>query len=101
MKSGRLLGTQVVGAGGWRIGKVKEIIFDDTTWRIGSLEVALDRNVAKEYHMSKILLRTALMVDVKMIKAIGDHVLLTVTKPQLRLMLSGGGETPPANGEPG
>jgi sporulation protein YlmC with PRC-barrel domain len=98
MKSGRLLGKQIVGAGGWRIGKVKDIIFDETTWRIGSLEVTLDRKVAQEYQMKKILLRTSLEVDVKLVHAIGDHVLLSVTKPELRRMLSGVPESPHSDG---
>jgi len=98
MKGRRLLGKQVVGASGWRIGKVKDLIFDETTWRIGSLEVTLDRKVAQEYQMKKILVRTSLEVDVKMVHAIGDHVLLSVTKPGLRRMLSGWAESPPSAG---
>lgn len=31
MRSGALLGKQVVGSGGWTIGKVKEIAFDETS----------------------------------------------------------------------
>jgi sporulation protein YlmC with PRC-barrel domain len=98
MKSGRLLGKQVVGSGGWRIGRVKDIIFDETTWRIEALEVRLDRKVAQEYRMKRLLLRTRLEVDVKSVHAIGDHVLLSVTKPGLRRMLSGGPESPPSEG---
>ncbi len=99
MKSRRLLGKQVVGASGWRIGKVKDLIFDETTWHIGSIEVTLDRNVAQEYQMKKILLRTALEVDVKLVHAVGDHVLLSVTKPELRRMLSGGTDWAPSHGD--
>jgi sporulation protein YlmC with PRC-barrel domain len=88
MKSRRLLGKEVVGAGGFRIGKIKEIVFDEKSWCIGTLEVELDRSVAEEYQMKKLLARTSLMVDVSSVKAVGDHVLLSVTKPELRRMVS-------------
>lgn len=88
MKSRGLVGKQVVGSGGWTIGTVKEIDFDETSWRIGSIEIELDRFVAEEYQMKKLLSRTTIAVDVASVHAIGDHVVLTVTKPQLQRMVS-------------
>jgi len=88
MKSRRLIGMQVVGSEGWTIGKVRDIVFDETTWRIGSLEVKLDRSVAEEYQMKKLLSRTTLVVDVASVHAVGDHLMLSITKPELGKMVS-------------
>ena len=88
MKSGGLIGKEVVGSGGWTIGRVREIVFDETTWRIGSLEVKLDRSVAEEYQMKRLLRSTTLVVDVASVHAVGDHIMLSVTKPQLGQLVS-------------
>jgi sporulation protein YlmC with PRC-barrel domain len=88
MRSEGLIGKQVVGSGGWTIGRIKGIVFDETNWRIGSLEVDLDPNVAKEYEMNKLLSRTTVNVDVNAVHGIGDHVILSISKPQLRALVS-------------
>jgi sporulation protein YlmC with PRC-barrel domain len=98
MRAKQLLGKQVVGADGWKIGKVKEIVFDEKSWQIQSLEVELDRSVAEEYDMKKLLSRTSLQVAVSSVKAVGDHFLLSVTKSELRRMISHETEPPPSAG---
>jgi sporulation protein YlmC with PRC-barrel domain len=88
MKSGGILGKEVIGSGGWKIGKITELVFDENSWRIGSIEVVLDPEVAKEYEMKKLLSRTTINVDVSSVHAIGTHVILSITKPELREMIS-------------
>jgi len=88
MKSKGIIGKEVVGSGGWTIGEVRDIVFDETNWRIGSLEVKLDRSVAEEYQMKKLLTRATLTIDVASVRAVGDHIMLSVTKPELGHMVS-------------
>ena len=91
MKGRRLIGKEVVGARGWKIGKVKDIVFDEGSWRIGSLEVRLHRAVAQEYQMRHLLTRSVIEADVSSIRAVGDQVLLSVGKTDLRRMLTPSG----------
>ena len=88
MRSRNLIGKEVVGARGWKIGKVKELIFDEGTWKIVSVEVELERRVAEEYRMKRLLSRTDVKLAVESVRAVGDHVILSVTKPELRRMVA-------------
>lgn len=89
MKFARLLGKEVVGLRGWKIGKVSGLDFDESSWKIISLEVRLHRHVAEEFRMKKVLVRARIEVRVSSIYAIGDHVVLSVTKPALKRLVSG------------
>lgn len=84
MKSSELIGKEVVGSGGWDIGKVTDVNFDTGTWRIISIGVNLEGDVAKEFEMKKLLTKTAIHIEVSSIHSIGDHVMLTLTKPDLQ-----------------
>lgn len=88
MKSAKLIGKEVVGMRGWRIGKVSGINFDETTWNVISLDVRLFRKVADELRMKRVLLPTKIEVAVSTISAIGDRVILSVPKPSLRRVLT-------------
>ncbi|MHB1435087.1 MAG: PRC-barrel domain-containing protein [Thermoplasmata archaeon] len=86
MKSGELIGKEVVGSGGWKIGRINELIFDGHNWRISHIEINLDGDVAKEFEMKKLLSKTAINVDVASIHGVGDHVMLSLTKANLQEM---------------
>ncbi len=88
MKSDTLIGKQVVASAGWTIGTVKEIVFDDKTWRIGAIEVELEKPIAEEFEMKKLLSRTSVEIGVDTIRAVGDHVILAVDKPELRMIIA-------------
>ncbi|MGA7923026.1 MAG: PRC-barrel domain-containing protein [Thermoplasmata archaeon] len=88
MKTGILVGKEVVGSNGWKIGKIRDVTFNEKTWQIGSLDIQLERSVAEEYQMKALLTRPTLSVDVSSVHAVGDHVILSVTKPELREMVT-------------
>ncbi len=88
MKSDELIGKEVVGSGGWKIGNVKDVNFDQQTWRIGSLVVNLDRDVAKEFEMQKLVFKSTIHLDVDSVKSIGDHVMLSTTKSDVQKLAS-------------
>jgi sporulation protein YlmC with PRC-barrel domain len=86
MKISGLVGREVLGSGGWRIGRVQEVVFDETNWQIRSLDVKLDRSVAQEFQMKKLFFKTTVKIDVTSVHAVGDHIMLSVTKSQLGKM---------------
>ena len=46
-----LMGKEVLGAEGWKIGKVKEILIDKERWAITALSLDLESNIAKEFNL--------------------------------------------------
>ena len=88
MHSTSLICRRVVGARGWRIGTVREIVFDESARKIEALEVGLHRPVAPEFQMRHLLARSSIDIDVGRVHAVGDHVLLSVTKLDLRQLVS-------------
>jgi sporulation protein YlmC with PRC-barrel domain len=79
-----LVDKEVIGLNGWIIGTVKNVFFDETTWKVGSLDVELDGDVAKEYELKKILRSTHVPLDVSVIQGIGDKVTLKTSKEELK-----------------
>lgn len=88
MKSRSLIGKEVVGARGWKIGKVKDIVVDENTWKVDSIEVALHRAIAEEYQMRHLISRSNIEISVGSVTAVGDQVMLSVSKTELRRMIS-------------
>ena len=88
MKSAKLFGKEVVGLRGFQIGRVVGINFDESSWSIASLDVRLFRRVAEEFRMRRVLVRTKIEVGVRSISAVGDRVILSVSKTDLRRMVS-------------
>ena len=88
MKIRAVLGKEVVGAGGWEIGKVEDAVVDEASWKVTALVVRLHGPVAEEYRMKHLLSRTTVDVAIASVHAVGTHVILSVTKPELRRMVS-------------
>jgi len=78
-----LMDKEVIGLNGWVIGTVKNVMFDDKTWHIGSLDVQLDGDVAKEFEMKKVFRSTHILLDVTHVQGIGDKVSLKTSKEDL------------------
>ena len=88
MESAKLIGKEVVGMRGWKIGTVAGINFEEATWKVVSVGARLFRRVAEEFRMKRVLLPTTIEVGVGSISAIGDRVILSVPKPVPRRILS-------------
>ena len=78
-----LLGKEVVELNGSLIGTIKNVMFDEKTWQIGSLDVQLDGEVAKEFEMQKIFRSTHILMNVTHVQGIGDKVSLKTSKEDL------------------
>ena len=78
-----LMDKEVIGLNGWVIGTVKNVMFDEKTWKIESFDVQLDGDVAKEFEMKKIFRSTHIPIDVRHVQGIGDKVALKTSKEDL------------------
>ncbi len=82
-----LMDKEVIGLNGWVIGTVKNVMFDEKTWKIGSLDVQLDGDVAKEFEMRKVFRSTHIPIDVTHVQGIGDKVALKTSKEDLMTLV--------------
>jgi sporulation protein YlmC with PRC-barrel domain len=79
---------EVVGNNGWLIGKVKDVIFNETTWQIDALDVKLESKIAQEFDMKKRFRSTHVRLNIANIQGIGDHVTLKTSKQELYKMIA-------------
>jgi sporulation protein YlmC with PRC-barrel domain len=83
LRVGQLIGMEVVGNNGWLIGKVKDVIFNETTWQIDALDVKLEAKIAKEFDMKRRFRSTHVRLNVANVQGTGDRVSLKTTKQDL------------------
>ncbi len=83
-----LLGKEVIGIRGWRIGLVTDVILDPKTWGVIALDVRLPKNVAEEFGLRHMLRSARIPVDVQNVQGIGDAAItLKISKAELRTFL--------------
>ncbi len=78
----------MIGLNGWTIGTVKNVIFDEKTWQVGSLDVELNGEVAKEFEMKKVFRSTHIPLGVAHVQGIGDKVSLKTSKEDLMALVA-------------
>ena len=89
MNGRELFGKEVIGDQGSRIGKVRDLTFDVGSWQIRELEVDLVPDLAEELGLKKMLGSEPAAVRVDYVRAIGDTIILKISRPQLRVALQG------------
>lgn len=83
LKATSLREKEVIESDGRLMGKVKDGVIDDKTWQITSLEVQLQGNVAKEFHLKKAFGSTTVPIETKFVGAVGDKVVLKGTAKEI------------------
>jgi len=83
-----LLGKEVVELNGSLIGTIKNVMFDEKAWQVGSLDVQLDENMAKEFEMKKVFRNYRIPLNVTYVQGIGDKVTLKTSKEELMTLLA-------------
>jgi sporulation protein YlmC with PRC-barrel domain len=77
----------VISEEGGRIGEVKDFVVEPSSWQVKALDVELFANVADEFRMKKLLRSTRVPIEVEHVKSVGDHVILKVSKAQLKSII--------------
>jgi sporulation protein YlmC with PRC-barrel domain len=78
-----LIGKEVVGAEGWKIGKVKEIEIDRDKWAVTGLSVSLESNVAKEFNLNKMWGKSDFTIPIDRVQGVADRIVLRISKSQI------------------
>ena len=83
LNSNDMKGKEVVSPQGSVIGKVTAINFDPSTWRVSSLEVALDRKLAEDIGVKKRFGRTDMPLKASLVGQVGEKVLVNASREEL------------------
>jgi sporulation protein YlmC with PRC-barrel domain len=93
--SSEIIGKEVIGAQGDKLGKVQDIQFDEKAWDVLAIGVELEKDVADEHKLAHRFRKTEVLISVKHIQAIGDKVILTGSgKELLQLIMTGTEQLP-------
>jgi sporulation protein YlmC with PRC-barrel domain len=91
---------EVIDARGVKFGKVTDLELDEKDWRVKSLGVELDKDVAEAYDLKKRFRKTHVLVNNEHIQAVGDHVILKGTNADLLKLLASSPTSPPSTTTP-
>jgi hypothetical protein len=58
MLTNEVVGKEVIGLDGFKLGEISDTEFDEKTWKLNSLEVHLEKDVAEEHHLRHRLRKT-------------------------------------------
>ena len=80
-----LRGRTVISADGNAIGSLVEMFISSTDWRVESIRIELQKDIADRIGASRTLLhRGAIELPVSFIQSVGDAVVLSIAVDQLR-----------------
>jgi sporulation protein YlmC with PRC-barrel domain len=80
MYANDLEGKEVISKNGTLIGRSTDANIDTTTWRVTSVDVDVEGDVAKELNIKKFLSGTKFPLSVEQIEAVGSKILLKTDK---------------------
>jgi sporulation protein YlmC with PRC-barrel domain len=78
-----IIGKEVIGSQGDKLGTVHDIQFDGKGWNVLAIGVRLEKDVADEYNLAHRFRKAEVLIDVKHIQAVGDRVILTGSRKEL------------------
>ncbi len=92
-------GLRVMSADGLDLGEVTQVFVEPDDWHVESLQVKLHRDVADRIGAERGMFRAGTVeIPTRMVKSVGDAVLLSVDLNALRKVLPEAGEGEPAPG---
>ena len=83
------MGKEVIGAQGFRLGKIEDTVFDEKSWRVTSLKVKLEKDVAEKYNLRQRFRKSHVIISVEYVSAVGDRVLLKSSNEEIMKLISG------------
>lgn len=88
----------VITADGQVIGEIDALFLDSDAWRVESLQVTLNKDIADQLGAHRSTFHAgAIEIPVRLIQSVGDTVLLSVPVDGLRAVVPRDGEEKPAH----
>ncbi len=95
MLTNEIVGKEVIGSDGFQLGKIRDTEFDENTWKLNSLEVRLEKDVAEEHHLRHRFRKTRVLINVDHVQSVGDKVILKGSKEDLLKLIASATSTVP------
>jgi sporulation protein YlmC with PRC-barrel domain len=97
-----IIGMEVIESGGFKLGRVSDIKFDEGNWKVMALEVQLEDDVAKKHQLKRRFRKPLVFISVDRVQSVGDRVILSGSKEDLLKLIaaSAGGGGNDAGGTP-
>jgi sporulation protein YlmC with PRC-barrel domain len=90
-------GRTVIASDGLAIGEIAVLFLDSDAWRVESLQVKLRKEVADRLGADRSMFHPGVLeIPTGMVQSVGDAVVLSVAVDELRQVLPGAPESPPA-----
>ena len=83
MNALEILDKEVIAQDGTKVGKIKDLIFDHSSWTVNALVVELENLIAQEFNVKKHLSKTRIRISVHHIQGMSDRIVLRVPKEEL------------------
>jgi sporulation protein YlmC with PRC-barrel domain len=88
MLTNEIIGREVIGSSGFKLGKITDTEFDEKTWKVNSLQVHLERDVAEEHELRHRFRKTKVLIHVDHVQALGDRVILKGSREDLLKLIA-------------
>jgi sporulation protein YlmC with PRC-barrel domain len=95
MLTNEIEGKEVIGLDGFKLGKISDTEFDVNTWKLNSVEVHLEKDVAEEHHLRHRFRKTRVLINVDHVQSVGDRVILKGSKEDLLKLIASATSTVP------
>jgi sporulation protein YlmC with PRC-barrel domain len=95
MLTSEIQGKEVIGSNGFKLGKIRDTEFNEKDWKVNSLEVQLEKDVAEEHHLRHRFRKTRVLIHVDHIQGVGDRVILSGSKEDLLKLIASATSTVP------
>ena len=83
-----IIGREAIGAEGFKLGKIDDIIFDEKSWSIVAFKIKLEKDVAERHNVRQRFRKSYVMVNVGHVQAIGDRVLLNSSNEEIMKLIT-------------
>ena len=88
MLTNEIVGKEVIGSDGFKLGKITDTEFDEKNWILNSLEVHLEKDVAEEHELRRRFRKTKVLIHVDHVQAVGEKVILKGSKEDLLKLIA-------------
>ncbi|MDH2901920.1 MAG: PRC-barrel domain-containing protein [archaeon] len=95
MLTNEIVGLEVLGSNGFKLGKIRDTEFDVNTWKLNSIEVQLEKDVAEEHDLRHRFRKTRVLINVDHVQGVGDSVILKGSKEDLLKLIASATSTVP------
>jgi len=95
MLTKEIVGREVIASNGFKLGEVEDTEFDEKEWKLISIEVRLEKNVAEEHNLRHRFRKTRVLIHVDHVQAVGDRVILKGSKEDLLKLIASATSTVP------